>query len=430
MEKTKTTLNKLLLTTTSAFILATGCSDNSNNSSYTSPDSGNNTIQDTSYQQPDTLEDLTIIDARSEEMITTDIPSTDTAEETYDAEQPRNPCTPIIETFVNLKDEQSGILARNTLFSLQTDFPDLILKYRHFVDPQHPRAQLAAEAAECVREQATSIDQSHRLVADYVKILFNNQQHLDISSLQRYARDLGLDIRALDSCLESGRKTTWVQLDKQEGLERGVTAPPHSFIGETAIAGNQVIDIFYDAIVQSQDICHLVRYQPGTGPCTDLSQFPGCMVSPYGVFEGFFVVGENSMATDNLSMMDIVTGMMYLNERGELESVQVMDAARLDSEIEDIYHQNIVSIGSACVNTVSAELLGNPDDCTAGLQPDEGSIQLFNHGGYSTLLVFGYSAQNTRIAARTLVNQIDQMYGTNISVFGNDLDNVRILHNE
>ncbi len=130
---------------------------------------------------------------------------------------------------------------------------------------------------------------------------------------------------------------------------------------------------------------------------TDLSQYP-CTFVEESNFDGVIVVGENSHAIDVLAMVDLAMGLdNYYGVDG------LIDVARLDSEIADINAQNIISVGSSCVNAITAQLYGNPEDCTYGARPGQARIVLLKPEKQA-LIVEGYSAEDSRLAARVLNN--------------------------
>ena len=177
-----------------------------------------------------------------------------------------------------------------------------------------------------------------------------------------------------------------------------------------------------------------------TNSCLDLSQYPDFFVVD-GIFNGYFVLGERAAAVDNLTMTDIASSMKYINDLGELVPVVVGDATRLDSEITDIYAQNLIVIGDSCSNTISQRLLGlpdscgigrpacNTDQCLEGLSPGKARIKLFDYGnGNLAMLVAGYSGDNTRLAGRVIAHRSDELRGTEVQVEGTTLSDARILY--
>lgn len=130
----------------------------------------------------------------------------------------------------------------------------------------------------------------------------------------------------------------------------------------------------------------------------DLSNYPDIFVKE-GIFYGYFVVGEEAPASDNLAKMDIAKGIQNLGY-----NIDEVDLTILDSEVEDIKAHNLIVIGNPCENTVSAELLGTTD-CTFGLQENQALIKLLKNGENVALVVFGYTAKETRMSAEKLANE-------------------------
>ena len=87
---------------------------------------------------------------------------------------------------------------------------------------------------------------------------------------------------------------------------------------------------------------------------------------------------------------------------GDLVAVTVVDATKLDSEVASVSAQNLVVVGGPCVNTVAAQLMGNPTDCTEGFTPGKARIKLFENSGKVAMLVAGYSGADTRLAGKVI----------------------------
>ncbi len=107
-------------------------------------------------------------------------------------------------TVVEFTDYQCPFCARH----YQLTYPRLFQEYgdriqyvvRNFpIVQNHPHAAKAAEAAECAFVQGRFWQYHDRL--------FENSSGLDNESLERYARDLGLDSSRFDRCLDSGDKS-------------------------------------------------------------------------------------------------------------------------------------------------------------------------------------------------------------------------------
>lgn len=117
------------------------------------------------------------------------------------------------------------------------------LVYRDFPLSIHPQAQIAAEAAECIREKG-----GDEIYFEYHDLIFENQQTLSESNLKQWASDLGHDI---SSCLDSGRYTSEVQADFLEGQAAGVTGTPSFFINGQPVSGTQPFSVF-EKIIESE----------------------------------------------------------------------------------------------------------------------------------------------------------------------------------
>jgi len=91
-------------------------------------------------------------------------------------------------------------------------------------------------------------------------------------------------------------------------------------------------------------------------------------------------------------------------------SIQRIDvgATKLASEVPNINAVNSILVGGPCANAASAEVLGNPADCTSGFEPGVGKVELYDVGsGNVAMLVAGFSAADTRNAAAVVANYQD-----------------------
>ncbi len=128
-----------------------------------------------------------------------------------------------------------------TVKQLEELYGDKIrFEYKHFPLGFHKDAQKASEASECARDQDK--------FWEYHDKLFANQQVLDISSLKKYAKELGLDSITFDSCLDNGDKAELVKSQMLEGQSKGVTGTPAFIINGELISGAQPIESFIPII--------------------------------------------------------------------------------------------------------------------------------------------------------------------------------------
>jgi protein-disulfide isomerase len=102
------------------------------------------------------------------------------------------------------------------------------LQFKHFII-HGEKAQKAAEASECARDQGK--------FWEYHDVLFANQDNLDIDDLKQYAADLGLDTAKFNACLDNGDKADVVQADVDEGSALGISGTPTFVIGDIVVVG-------------------------------------------------------------------------------------------------------------------------------------------------------------------------------------------------
>jgi protein-disulfide isomerase len=108
--------------------------------------------------------------------------------------------------------------------------------YRDFPIPSHTASQKASEASECAHDQGK--------FWEYQDLIWANQSALDVDSLKGYAAQLGLDTATFNDCLDSGKKTSEVQKDYQDGQSYGVTGTPTFFINGQLVKGAKPLDTF------------------------------------------------------------------------------------------------------------------------------------------------------------------------------------------
>ena len=115
--------------------------------------------------------------------------------------------------------------------------------YRDFpLDSIHPFATPAAEAAECVRDEAGGSDAAY---FEYHDKIFANQQLLSTQNLKSWAQELGYNI---DSCLSSGKFKAEVQKDLADAQSAGGRGTPFFVINGIPISGAQPFSVFQQAI--------------------------------------------------------------------------------------------------------------------------------------------------------------------------------------
>jgi len=84
-----------------------------------------------------------------------------------------------------------------------------------------------------------------------------------------------------------------------------------------------------------------------------------------------------------------------------------------------------IVVGGSCANTVAAELMGNPADCTEGFTEGKAMIKLYS--SQNALLVAGYSGKDTQGASRVLSNYMDYAFsGTELEVITTNLNSLSV----
>ncbi|MBW3015759.1 DsbA family protein [Candidatus Woesearchaeota archaeon] len=128
-----------------------------------------------------------------------------------------------------------------TLEQIKDEYGDKVsIEFKHFPLSFHQYAQKASEAAECARDQDKFWEMHDKM--------FDNQDALDVASLEKYAEELGLDVDAFKGCLESGEKAATVKADFDEGQKKGVSGTPTIFVNDLKLVGARPFDYFQGAI--------------------------------------------------------------------------------------------------------------------------------------------------------------------------------------
>jgi predicted DsbA family dithiol-disulfide isomerase len=150
-------------------------------------------------------------------------------------------------TLVEYSDFECPFCARfaTTLKQLHQEFgDDLRIVYRQFpITSIHPGAFKAAEASLCAHDQGRFWEMHDAM--------FAQQNRLAVSDLRQLARQLGLDQRKFDSCLDTGRHVERVQNDTREAVTLGVNGTPALFVNGVPLEpGAQPFEVVANAIRQ------------------------------------------------------------------------------------------------------------------------------------------------------------------------------------
>ncbi|MFN7134463.1 MAG: DsbA family protein, partial [Myxococcales bacterium] len=137
-------------------------------------------------------------------------------------------------TIVEFSDFQCPFCGRvnPTLKQIQETYGDKVaIAFKQFPLGFHDKAQLAGEASLAAHEQGKFWEMHDKL--------FANQNALDRSNLEQYAKELGLDLNKFKAALDSGKYRDQVQKDMQQGQAAGVSGPPSFVINGELLVGAQ-----------------------------------------------------------------------------------------------------------------------------------------------------------------------------------------------
>ena len=127
--------------------------------------------------------------------------------------------------------------AHQTVEQLFDDYKDKIrLVRKHLALDFHKDAQKAAEAAECAGDQNKFWQMNEKL--------FASQDDLSVEKIKGMAKEISLDTKKFNSCLDSGKYEEKVKNQKKEGEEFGISGAPFFFINNQVINGAQPYEEF------------------------------------------------------------------------------------------------------------------------------------------------------------------------------------------
>ncbi len=115
--------------------------------------------------------------------------------------------------------------------------------FRHFPLSFHAGADKTHEASECAGEQGK--------FWEFLQKAFETSRSYDRASHLEMAKQIGLDLKAFESCLDSGKFQSLIQADIAKGSASGVSGTPTIFINGQKFSGAQSYDTL-KAIVESK----------------------------------------------------------------------------------------------------------------------------------------------------------------------------------
>lgn len=135
-------------------------------------------------------------------------------------------------TLVEFSDFQCPYCVRiyPTLQEVAKSYGDKVrLVYRQFPLDIHDNAFKAAEASLCADDQGKFWGMHNAM--------FDNQQAVKSGGFSELASSLGLDVKAFNICMASGKFTAQVERDMQDASVVGVTGTPATFVNGRMVSG-------------------------------------------------------------------------------------------------------------------------------------------------------------------------------------------------
>ena len=118
---------------------------------------------------------------------------------------------------------------------LRSEYKEKIaLAYKDLPLPMHAHAQKAAEAAQCAGLQ--------KKYWEYHDVLFKTKD-LEVPQLKAKARELGLEAKAFDECLDSGQRAEAVKATLDEAQKLGLQGTPSFFLNGRFFNGVMKYDL-------------------------------------------------------------------------------------------------------------------------------------------------------------------------------------------
>lgn len=136
---------------------------------------------------------------------------------------------------------------------------------------------------------------------------------------------------------------------------------------------------------------------PGFVLAEDLSDYPDFFVDN-GKLDVIIVVGDKASSSHALAQTQIALSLTNLIGK------RVIGLTKLASEVDKISEVNIISIGNACDNDVSLEILGNPKPCDRGLESGKATIEFFQSGNSFHLVLNALSDKGIKKVADVMSN--------------------------
>jgi protein-disulfide isomerase len=124
-----------------------------------------------------------------------------------------------------------------SIAELEKAYPGKVrVAWKNFPLSFHSNAKPAAEAALAANEQGKFWEMHD--------ILFKNQQALSAADLEKYAKEIGLNLDRFKAAMDSHKFAAQIDADTKQGSELGVSGTPAAFVNGQLVSGAQPVDAF------------------------------------------------------------------------------------------------------------------------------------------------------------------------------------------
>jgi protein-disulfide isomerase len=124
-----------------------------------------------------------------------------------------------------------------SITELEKAYPGKVrVAWKNFPLSFHNNAKPAAEAALAANEQGKFWEMHD--------ILFKNQQNLTAPDLEKYAKEIGLNMDKFKAAIDSHKFAAQIEADTKQGSELGVSGTPAAFVNGQLISGAQPVEAF------------------------------------------------------------------------------------------------------------------------------------------------------------------------------------------
>ncbi|RLE39618.1 hypothetical protein DRJ17_00275 [Candidatus Woesearchaeota archaeon] len=224
---------------------------------------------------------------------------------------------------------------------------------------------------------------------------------------------------------------TTLVMDTKLGAQINLTLLPEAFfvrseqldndsydwINVTATCASSVLDFATPGYITSTSSTTTPQaYATGWIASKDADSDDKDGMTRYGIYAEIKDGGSNN--PDELTLTypdDQVEALVYVTS-GEVTTVgggttagSIVGTSIFDSDLAakgGLAANNVIVVGGPCANSVAADLMGNPADCTEGFTPGRAMVKLFPSatGSKVAMLVAGYAGEDTRKAARVVAD--------------------------